>query len=197
MKTNPILTKNWTPYGVALLGAAVVVILAWMSRGKVNPVMAGEEAPRFSALDREGGSFSSDAHRGKVLLVNIWATWCTTCKEEMPSMERLYEQLGGEEFEILAVSIDAPMGQLDLFGMSGRDPWAYADSLSLTFPILHDPSGDAAETFRITGVPESFVIDREGVIIRKVTGPTTWDAPDYVALFERLLRSSAGAGPDT
>jgi len=187
MKTDPILKKNWMPYGVALLGAVAVVGLAWMSRGKVNPVMAGEEAPGFSALDRQGGSFSSDAHRGKVLLVNIWATWCTTCKEEMPSMERLYEQLGGEGFEILAVSIDAPMGQLDLFGMSGRDPWAYADSLSLTFPILHDPSGDVAEAFRITGVPESFVIDREGVIMRKVTGPTTWDAPEYVALFERLL----------
>jgi len=189
MDKIPILTRRWAPYGVALLGAGIVVALAWMSRGQVNPVMAGEKAPEFTALGRQGASLSSDSYLGKVLLVNVWATWCTTCKQEMPSMERLYQQLEGEPFEILAVSVDAPLGQLDLFGMTGGDPWAYADSLSLTFPILHDPSGEIAETFRITGVPESFVIDREGVIIRKVTGPTAWDRPDYVALFQRLAGS--------
>jgi cytochrome c biogenesis protein CcmG/thiol:disulfide interchange protein DsbE len=103
-------------------------------------------------------------------------------------MQRLYEEMEGEEFEILAVSIDAPIGQNDLqFGMSGGDLWAYADSLSLTFPILHDRSGKIGQTFRITGVPESFVIDRNGVIFKKVAGPTAWDAPQNVELIRRLL----------
>ena len=165
-----------------------MVLLAWLSRGRLDPVIPGREAPEFSALDFQGVSRSADDYRGKVLLLNIWATWCATCKEEMPSMQRLYEKMEGEEFEILAVSIDAPIGQNDLqFGMSGGDLWAYADSLSLSFPILHDRSGKIGQTFRITGVPESFVIDRNGVIFKKVAGPTAWDAPQNVELIERLL----------
>jgi len=188
MPNTSILRKHWTPYAVALLGAGVVMLLAWMSRGRVNPVIGGQPAPEFSALDVQGVSRRLDEYRGKVVLLNIWATWCETCKEEMPSMQRLYEQMEGEEFEILAVSVDAPIGQEDLrFGLPGGNPWAYADSLSLTFPILHDPSAGIAETFRITGVPESFVIDRDGVIVRKVFGPTAWDASGYVELVERLL----------
>ena len=177
-----------TAYLVALLGAGVVVLIAWMSRGRVNPVIAGAEAPTFSAQGPQGVTRSTLDYRGKVLLVNIWATWCETCKEEMPSMQRLYDQLGNDNFEILAVSVDAPVGEEDLlFGLSGGDPFAYADSLALTFPILHDPSAKIAATYRITGVPESFVIDRNGIIIRKVAGPAEWDAPGYVELFGGLL----------
>ena len=188
MLTTSVLRKQWTPYAVALIGAGLVVLVAWMSRGKLNPVIAGQEAPEFSALDVQGVSRSSDDYRGKVLLVNIWATWCETCKEEMPSMQRLFDQLGGDDFQILAVSVDAPIGQEDLrFGLPGGNPFAYADSLSLTFPILHDPSARIAQSYRITGVPESFVIDRDGVIIRKVSGPADWDASGYVELFGRLL----------
>jgi cytochrome c biogenesis protein CcmG/thiol:disulfide interchange protein DsbE len=187
MSNTSVLGKKWTPYAVASVGAGVVLFLAWMSRGELNPVIAGQPVPEFSALDVQGVSRSAEDYRGKVLLLNIWATWCETCKEEMPSMQRLYEMMEGEEFEILAVSIDAPVGRRDLFGMSGGDLWAYADSLSLTFPILHSPSGQIAEAFRITGVPESFVIDGDGVIIRKVSGPTAWDAPGYIELVERLL----------
>jgi len=187
MSKTSFLRKPWTPYAVALLGAGAVVFLAWMSRGQLDPVISGREAPEFSALDHQGASRSTDDYEGKVLLLNIWATWCVTCKEEMPSMQRLYEQMEGTEFEILAVSIDAPIGQLDLFGEPGGDLWAFADSFSLTFPILHDPSGRIAENFRITGVPESFVIDRNGVIFKKVAGPMAWDAPQNVELIERLL----------
>lgn len=179
-----------TPYVAAMVGAGVVVLLAWMSRGQMNPVIAGREAPEFTAQDAAGLAKTTEDYRGKVLLVNIWATWCETCKEEMPSMQRLYDRLQGTDFEILAVSVDAPIGQQDLrFGLPGGDPFAYADSLSLTFPILHDSRAGIAESFRITGVPESFVIDRNGVIIRKVAGPAAWDAPGYVTLFERLLES--------
>jgi cytochrome c biogenesis protein CcmG/thiol:disulfide interchange protein DsbE len=188
MRRPFLLRKIPAAYLVALFGAGIVVLLAWMSRGKVNPVIAGAEAPAFSAQDAEGVVRSTEEYRGKVLLLNIWATWCETCKEEMPSMQRLYDQFGREDLEILAVSVDAPMGQEDLlFGLPGGDPFAYADSLSLSFPILHDPSADIAATYRITGVPESFVIDQEGIIIRKVAGPAEWDAPGYLELFARLI----------
>ena len=180
--------KSSAPYAVALLGAGAVVLLAWMSRGQRNPVIAGNQAPAFTAVGEHGTPHSVEDFLGKVLLVNIWATWCVTCKEEMPSMQRLYEELAGEDFEILAVSVDATIGQRGMFGESGGDLWAYADSMALTFPILLSPSQRIAESYQITGVPESFVIDRNGVIIRKVAGPTAWDAPEYVDLIRRLLR---------
>ncbi len=85
------------------------------------------------------------------------------------------------------MSVDASIGQRGIFGESGGDLWAYADSMALTFPILHSRDQEIADSYQITGVPESFVIDRDGVIIRKVAGPTAWDAPAYVDLIRRLL----------
>jgi thiol-disulfide isomerase/thioredoxin len=179
--------RSFAPYAVALLGAGVVVLLAWLSRGQRNPVIAGSPAPPFTAVDEQGRSHSIDDYPGKVLLVNIWATWCVTCKEEMPSMQRLYTALEGEDFEILAVSVDATVGERGLFGETGGNLWAYADSMALTFPILHSPSQQIAESYKITGVPESFIIDRNGIIMRKVSGPATWDSPGYTEMIRRLL----------
>jgi peroxiredoxin len=105
----------------------------------------------------------------------------------MPSMQRLYEALEGEDFEILAVSIDAPIGQVDPAGRAGGDLGAFAAEYGLTFPILHNPSGDIQRTYQTTGVPESFVIGKDGLIYRKVAGPTEWDLPVNQQLVRRLL----------
>ena len=178
---------SWTPYAIAALVAAAVVLLAWVNRDRLTPVVPGRPAPNFSATDLHGSARTLDDFRGKVLLVNIWATWCPPCQEEMPSMERLYRAVGNEDFEILAVSVDAPFGERDIFGREGGNLQVFADSLGLTFQILHDPSGKIQDTFRTTGVPESFVVDREGIIFKKVAGSTAWDAPQNVQLIQRLL----------
>ena len=102
-------------------------------------------------------------------------------------MQRLYQRIDDENFEILAISIDAPFGEADSFGRLGGDLETYADSLGLSFTILHDPSGRIQQTFQTTGVPESFVIDRAGVIYKKVAGATAWDAPQNIQLIQRLL----------
>jgi peroxiredoxin len=178
------------PYLIAALAAAAVVLFAWVNRDRLSPVVPGREAPRFSAFDEAGVTRTMDDFRGKVLLLNVWATWCPPCQEEMPSMQRLYDAVQDEDFEILAVSIDAPFGQRDAMGRVGGDLEAFADSLGLTFSILHDPSGKIQETYQTTGVPESFVIDRGGVIFKKVAGATEWDAPQNVQLIQRLLEGS-------
>ena len=175
------------PYAVAALAAALVVLFAWVNQDRLNPVEPGRSAPEFSAFDLDGTPKGMGDYSGKVLLVNIWATWCPPCREEMPSMQRLYEEVGDEGFEILAISIDAPLGETDLLGRPGGDLRAYADSLGLSFTVLHDPSGEVQRTFQTTGVPESFVVDREGVIFKKVAGATAWDAPQNVELIQRLL----------
>jgi peroxiredoxin len=186
-KKNPIRS----PYFWAIVAGATLVLVAWMGRARYQPVITGAEAPAFSATTLDGRSVGLDDYRGKVVLVNIWATWCLPCREEMPSMQRLYESLksegGADDFEILAVSIDAPLGQKDSSGNPGGDLGEFAKGLGLTFPILHDPAGDIRFTYQTTGVPESFVIGRDGVIYKKVAGPTDWDNAVNQELVRRLL----------
>ncbi len=180
-------SRPWVPRIIAVLIAGAVVLLAWMDRGRLRPVIPGRQAPQFSAVDLQGNLMSLGDFRGRVVLVNIWATWCGPCKREMPSMERLYQELKGEGFEILAVSVDAPVGERDELGRLGGDLTVFAESFDLTFPILHDPSGEIQGIYQTTGVPESFLLDRDGVVIRKVAGSTEWDAPGNIALVSRLL----------
>ena len=175
------------PYAYALVGVVVLIVVAWMNQDRIQPVTAGTVAPEFEVNDLDGGLARLSDHRGEVVLVNIWATWCAPCLEEMPSMQRLYKKIGGKGFEIMAVSIDAGLGQFDLIGNPGGDIEAFAESLGLTFPIFHNPSGDIQQLYRTTGVPESFLIGKDGILYKKVAGPTEWDAPEHLELIQRLL----------
>ena len=179
------------PYAYALVGVVLLISVAWMNQDRIPPVTVGTVAPDFAFQDLDGGLVHLSDHAGEVVLVNIWATWCPPCLDEMPSMERLYRKIGGDGFEILAVSIDAELGLFDLFGYRGGDLRAFADSLGLTFPILHDPSGDIQRLYRTGSVPETFLIGRDGIIYKKVAGGTEWDAPEYMEQIRRLL-----AAPD-
>ena len=149
------------------------------------------ESPReVSEISFEAGDgtpLTLTTFGGKLILLNIWATWCLPCRIEMPSMERLYQEIGEDGFEIMAVSIDAELGGFDLAGRPGGDIQVFADSLGLTFPMLHDPSGGIERLYRTTGVPETFLIGRDGILYKKVAGGTEWDAPQHKELIQRLL----------
>lgn len=175
------------PYALALVGVVVLIILAWNNQDKVQPVTVGTVAPEFEVKDLDGGLVRLRDLRGEVVLVNIWATWCGPCRVEMPSMERLYQEVGDDGFEIMAVSIDAEIGGFDLAGRAGGDIQAFADSLGLTFPMLHNPSGEIQQLYRTTGVPETFLIGKDGVIYKWVAGGTEWDAPQQKELIQRLM----------
>lgn len=177
-----------SPYLWAIVGVLGVVTVAWAGRENYRPVITGAEAPDFTVSALEGGTVSlSDFAGEKVVLVNVWATWCGPCVVEMPSMQRLYDSLEGEDFEILAVSVDARLGEFDLAGRAGGDLRAFADELDLTFPILHDSDGAIQQLYQTTGVPESFVVGKDGVIYKKVAGDTQWDSEQNEALVRRLL----------
>ena len=180
-------TYSRLPYLLAIIGLSVVVLMAWVKRDHFTPVGPGSPAPAFQATDRSGEVVTLTDFGDRVVLLNIWATWCPPCVKEMPSMQRLYEELQDEDFEIVAVSIDAPVGQRDPGGNPGGNVWQFADSLGLTFPIVHDPEGRIQRSYQTTGVPESFVIGKDGVIYRKVAGATEWDAQQYVDFIRRLL----------
>lgn len=111
-------------------------------------------------------------------------------------MERLYRyfQEQGSDFEILAVSIDKAQGQADAVGHEGGDLLAFVEEFDLTFTILHNPSGDIQRTYQTTGVPESFIIARDGTIYHHLAGATNWDTPKYRELIQRLLDGGQSLG---
>jgi cytochrome c biogenesis protein CcmG/thiol:disulfide interchange protein DsbE len=171
---------------VAALGA--LVALGWTARGRFLPVEVGSTAPDVHATDLRGAPAALSSLRGQVVLVNIWATWCGPCQQEMPSMQRLYRALHPEGLRIVAVSIDASPGRLDQEGRPGGDVAGFAREYGLSFDIWQDPSGTVRRDYRTTGVPESFLVDRDGRIVKKVIGATEWDEPATVELIRRLLK---------
>ncbi|KPJ76377.1 MAG: hypothetical protein AMJ54_11860 [Deltaproteobacteria bacterium SG8_13] len=136
-------------------------------------------APNFSLPDLSGKKVSLYEFRGKVVLLNIWATWCAPCVEEMPSMEILHQKLKGEDFTILAVSIDES-------GAEAVIPFMKQHKLSFT--ALIDTKGSVKSLYRTTGVPESFIIDREGLTVEKVIGARDWASPEMVGYFRNLIQ---------
>jgi peroxiredoxin len=143
------------------------------------PVSVGDKAPAFGAVElTTGDSVALDRFAGDVVLLNIWATWCGPCEQEMPSIQRLYREMSPEGLKIVSVSID------------DDEPAAVSRWLAdrkLTFDVLQDRSHLIERIYQTTGVPESFVLDRHGVIVKKVIGPVEWDSPAQKALFRRLL----------
>ena len=124
-------------------------------------------------------------YRGKVVLINVWATWCPPCIEEMPDLQNLYLQMkrDGVPFEILGVSIDA----------LGADPVRkWVDRFNITFPILLDPRGKIKKLYRTTGVPETFIVDPQGKLVQKIIGPRKWDEPRMVSFLKRIYRERGG-----
>jgi peroxiredoxin len=172
--------------GVVLV-LALLVGAGWLVRDRFLPVDVGSKAPDVAATTLDGKPIALKDLRGQVVLLNIWATWCGPCREEMPSMQRLYSQLAGQGFRIVAVSVDAEKGTVDRDGRPGGDVAEFAREHGLTFDVWRDPAGASQRAYRTTGVPESFLIGRDGRIVKKVIGAAEWDTPAYTQLIRSLL----------
>lgn len=173
------------PYALGLLLLGVVVVLVWSGSRPVE-MIAGVDAPAFTATTLDGAPVSLEDYRGEVVLLNIWATGCAPCLQELPSMQRLHERVTDPEFHIVAVSVDAAEGERSC-GFLGGDVPMWVDRLGLTFDILRDPAGAICETYDTTGLPESFLIGRDGRIYKRLAGATEWDADSYAEQIQRLL----------
>jgi cytochrome c biogenesis protein CcmG/thiol:disulfide interchange protein DsbE len=171
--------RQWIAVGVVLGVIAFGLGAAALLTPELARIEPGSKAPDYKAENlTTGDSVAVSSYRGQVVLLNIWATWCGPCEAEMPSMERLYRQLGPEGLKVVAISIDQSSSE-------AVQKWVHEHDL--TFTVLHDASGRIQQTYQTTGVPESFVIDRNGAIVKKVWGATEWDHPAQVALIRRLL----------
>ena len=180
-----------SPYMWFIAAVVAVVSYAYVARERYREaaVLPGARAPDFSFPSLGLGEVSLSDYEDHVVLINVWATWCPPCKEEMPSMQHLHDAFEGEDFEILAVSVDALLGARDAFGQEGGDLAAFAKEYDLSFPILHDPSGTMRQLYQVSRVPESFIVAKDGLIWKKIAGTTEWDHPVNQELIQRLLDS--------
>jgi peroxiredoxin len=146
-------------------------------RGMVKP---GDTAPDFQLRDMNGRVVALSDLRGKVVLLNFWATWCGPCRVEMPAMERLYRAYDRKDFEILAVSTDAQ-------GVVVTRPFQQENKL--TFPILHDADFRVGLSYGARTLPMTFMVDREGIVRQHIFGARDWEAPEAHQLIEMLMKS--------
>ena len=156
---------------VVVFGA--VVALQVLQRGPAT----GYAAVDFTLPDLGGTPVKLSDLRGKIVFLNLWATWCPPCRAEMPSMQALYEHFKGRDFAMVAVAEDT----------NAEDVAAFVKELGLTFPVVLDTDNRLPARFGVTGFPETFVIDRDGQVIKHVIGPEEWMDPKVLGYFEELL----------
>lgn len=174
----------------ALLGLAVALASAGWCEAAPGPAPAAEPvqergrvrigapAPNFQLYDLTGRLVTLSDYRGRVVLLNFWATWCGPCRVEMPAMEDLYREFNRRDFEILAVSTDQQ-------GAAVTRP--FSEEMDLTFPILHDSDFRVGVAYGARTLPMTFLVNRQGVITHRIFGARDWQSPEGRQLINKLV----------
>lgn len=159
------------------IGLAAVIFIAKSGEQPPQRAAVGVEAPKFELKDITGRTWRLADLKGKVVLLNFWATWCATCKSENPSLQRLVvSELNNNSFIALSV----------LFKDGPENAVEYVKQTGFNLPVLIDDKKISA-AYGLTGVPETFLINKKGVIVKKVIGPAEWDAPDVKAYLAKMM----------
>ena len=144
----------------------------------IVPEVSRQSAPDFVSENLRGGNTGLADYKGKIVLLNFWATWCMPCRAEMPSMETLWQKYKEQGLVIAAVSVDE--------GSRGRIE-TFSKLLDLSFPILLDPESEVSDLYKVSNMPTSFLIDRNGKIISRIVGTEEWASPEAIQLVEDIL----------
>ncbi len=161
----------------ALAAAMVLALFAGVAAAQELKPWKGGATPPLSLRDLEGKPHSLEAHRGKVLLVNFWATWCEPCKEEMPSMRKLRASLAGRSFEVLAVNLGEPESRIRRF----------TEQVPLDFPVLLDADKSAARAWKARILPVSYLLGTDGRIRYSALGEIDWASESSRRIVGSLL----------
>ncbi len=184
MTTAKRFRRNWG-------SIAILVSLACVWR---NPALAGEgllspapaaAPPAFQLTDVDGRESNLDALRGKIVVVNFWASWCTPCIEEMPSIQRLAETMRDKPVAVIGVNVEEGLLRVKTI----------VQRLGIEFPVLLDQDGAVFKRWGADVLPTTYLLDSQGVVRYVGRGPLEWDAPEIVQLLDELMQPSAGA-PD-
>jgi cytochrome c biogenesis protein CcmG/thiol:disulfide interchange protein DsbE len=153
-------------------------------------VAVGAPAPSYEAVRLDGSAVHLADLKGQVVLLNIWATWCKPCRQEMPALDTLFRRHEAEGFTVVGVSIDSP-GEQDRVA-------EYAKDLGASYTLWHDPDNAVSTTFLAIGVPASYLIGRDGTLRWRHVGPVTAeDGPLNAALRTALAEAAAAPSPGT
>jgi peroxiredoxin len=143
----------------------------------LQPMSDSSPTPSFTLPDPDGKKISLKDFRGKLVMLNFWATWCAPCREEMPTMERLYQEFKNKGFVILAVNVKDQK----------KDALAFIKELKLTFPVVFDPDGEVGLRYGAWGLPATYLIGPKGDGLARMWGPADWYSPGARELIKALL----------
>ena len=145
-------------------------------------------APELHFTDGDGKARTIANFKGKVVLLNIWATWCGPCRKEMPTLDRLQAALGGPEFEVVPLSIDRK-------GMEAINKFYDETGIRHLARYVAPSASEAMDTLGVFGLPATFLIDGRGLILGRKDGPAEWDSPEFVAFFKTIIAKSKETNP--
>lgn len=143
-----------------------------------GPPVIGNLAPDFTLTDIDGRTWTLSELKGQVVFLNFWATWCPPCISEIPSIQNLYNTLPQDQFKMLAV----------LYNDEAGNAKSFAEKLDITLPILIDKGNRVGMRYGLTGVPETFILDKEGFIREKHQGPAEWDSAEVIHLLRQYIK---------
>ncbi len=195
--------------GLGLLAASAGILAALLMPGQgvrsVDPIAAEREAaaqtqsvgrfiqtaepqsvPDLAFAGADGKAHRLSEWRGKVVLLNLWATWCAPCKVEMPSLDRLQAKLGGDAFGVLALSVDR--------GGPDKPAAFFAGNAITHLGVYDDAESDATAALRVSGLPVSVVLDAQGREMARLIGPADWDSPAMAAKIEEFIHRKDSKG---
>lgn len=162
-----------------IMVALTAAMGACVSGERAGPPELGAPAREYAATTLAGDSVSLESLRGQVVLLNLWATWCTPCRMETPYLQSIYEEHRDDGFVIVGISMDTRD--------AADDVAMFVDEFDVTYTILHDPQMRGMELYQVLGLPATFLIDREGVLRWMRYGPIPEDDPDFLAALEDVL----------
>jgi len=168
---------------LAILGLTLVVFL-YPTIGAGETAWGAEpvQAPTFTLPNLQGQPVSLAKYTGKVVLLNFWATWCRDCAREMPEFEKLYQAYKEKGLAVLAIALDKE-------GRPAVEAFLQNEHLELTYPILLDSEGVAARSYRLSWVPVTIVMGRDGRIIETILGARPWGSEEVMNSIEKLLHA--------
>ncbi len=166
---------------IILLAAVAVLVFGVKSRKVQAPTgtVVGLDAPELVVQDLSGKKYTLSELKGSVVFINFWATWCDSCKEEMPSIQKLYNSFRDEKgMRVITV----------LYRDDYKNVDAYMKQNNYGFPVLMDSEDRSARAYGLTGVPETYIVDKKGILREKVIGPADWSSPQAMSLIANLIK---------
>ena len=165
---------------VVLAFAGVGILWLALHPGARGPVTVGESAPSFTLPGLESDNVSLAQYRGKVVVLNFWATWCPPCVMETPSLEQFATEMKSDGVTVIGISVDE----------NGQQLRQFVKEYHLTYPVARDPSAALAHRYGTFKFPETYIIGRDGHVAEKIIGATDWADPNMIAFVKSLANTS-------